>query len=118
MTRVWHREPPRQTLHSARSARTLAAHQMKDATELTVGVSPAGFEFDGGRRRDLLRIAGVQLGSAELEPVDKQPNPVPAPGLHSLALQEFAELLHRVRTAGHSEHPDLGSGVERRQSVV
>ena len=33
---------------------TLASHEMKDATELAVGISPAGFEFDRGRRRYLL----------------------------------------------------------------
>jgi hypothetical protein len=32
---------------------------MKDATELAVGISSAGFEFDGGRRRDLRCIAGI-----------------------------------------------------------
>ena len=48
---------------------------MKDATELAVGVSSAGFEFDCGRGRDLRCIAGVQLGSTELEPVDEQPDP-------------------------------------------
>jgi hypothetical protein len=36
------------------SARTFASHQMKDPTELAVGVSSAGFEFDCGRRRQLL----------------------------------------------------------------
>lgn len=36
------------------SARTLASHEMKDATELAVGISPAGFEFDCGHRRYLL----------------------------------------------------------------
>ena len=36
------------------SARTFASHEMKDATELAVGVSSAGFEFDRGRRRYLL----------------------------------------------------------------
>jgi hypothetical protein len=40
-------------------ARTLASHEMKDATELAVGVSSACFEFDCGRRRYLLCIAGV-----------------------------------------------------------
>src|SRR6266536_1696069 len=36
------------------SAGTFASHEMKDATELAVGVSSAGFEFDCGRRRYLL----------------------------------------------------------------
>jgi hypothetical protein len=35
------------------SVRTLASHEMKDATKLAVGVSSAGFKFDGGRRRHL-----------------------------------------------------------------
>ncbi len=39
---------------AAPSARTSAPHEMKDATELAVGVSSAGFEFDRGRRRYLL----------------------------------------------------------------
>src|SRR5580658_3623631 len=102
----------------APSARTLAAHEMKDATELAVGVSSAGFEFDGDRRRYLLRIAGIQLDSTELEPVDEQPYPVPAQWLHALALYERTEFLHRVGASRHSQHPDLGSGVKRRQSVV
>ena len=38
----------------APSARTFASHKMKDATELAVRVSSAGFEFDCGRRRYLL----------------------------------------------------------------
>jgi hypothetical protein len=38
----------------APSARAFASHEMKDPAELAVGVSPAGFEFDRGRRRDLL----------------------------------------------------------------
>jgi hypothetical protein len=52
---------PRPDRGSARapSARTFASHEMKDATELAVGVSSAGFEFDCGRRRYLLCIAGV-----------------------------------------------------------
>lgn len=41
------------------SARTFASHEVKDATELTVGVSSAGFEFDRGRRRHLLGVGGV-----------------------------------------------------------
>ncbi len=39
---------------AAPSARTSASHEMKHATELAVGISPAGFEFDRGRRRYLL----------------------------------------------------------------
>ncbi|HYU02821.1 MAG TPA: hypothetical protein VEL02_03150 [Jatrophihabitantaceae bacterium] len=50
---------------------------------MAVGVSSAGFEFDGGHRRYLLCIAGVQLGSAEVEPVGEQPYPVPAQRLHA-----------------------------------
>jgi hypothetical protein len=41
------------------SARTFASHEMKDPTELPVGVSSAGFKFDCGRRRHLLCIAWV-----------------------------------------------------------
>src|SRR5690348_3237311 len=91
---------------------------MKDAAELTVGVSPAGFEFDRCRRRYLLRVAWVQLGPAELEPVDKQPYSVPAQRRHTATAYELAEFLHRVGPALHSQDPDLGSGVERRQRVV
>ncbi len=40
------------------SARAFASHEVKDAAELAVGVSPAGLEFDRGRRRELLRIGG------------------------------------------------------------
>jgi len=36
------------------SARALAPHEMKDATELAVGVPSARFEFDCGRRGYLL----------------------------------------------------------------
>jgi len=36
------------------SARIFASHEMKDAAELAVGVTSAGFEFDCGRRRQLL----------------------------------------------------------------
>ena len=36
------------------SARSFAPHKMKGATELAVGVSSAGFEFDGSHRRYLL----------------------------------------------------------------
>ena len=39
------------------SARTFASHQMKDATELAVGVASTGFQFDGGCCRQLLGIA-------------------------------------------------------------
>jgi hypothetical protein len=52
-----------------------------------VGVASRGFEFD---RRYLLRVAGVQLGSAEL--------------------------LDGVGPARHPQHADLGSGVERRSA--
>ncbi len=38
----------------APSGRASAPHEMKDAAELAVGVSPAGFQFDRGRRRYLL----------------------------------------------------------------
>src|SRR5215218_3805740 len=91
---------------------------MKDAAELAVRVSSTGFEFDRGRRRYLPGIAGVQLGAAELEPVDKQPYPVPAQWLYAPAPQELAEFLHRVGSDRHAQDPDLGSGVERRQGVV
>lgn len=37
----------------------LAADEMEDATDLTVRVPPARFEFDRGRGRYLLRIARV-----------------------------------------------------------
>ena len=43
----------------APSAGTFASHEMKDPTELAVGVSSAGFEFDCGRCRYLLCVAGV-----------------------------------------------------------
>jgi len=33
------------------SAQTFPSDEMKDATELTVGISSAGFEFDRGCRR-------------------------------------------------------------------
>ena len=36
------------------SARLFASHEMKRTTELAVGVSSAGFEFDCGYRRYLL----------------------------------------------------------------
>ena len=36
------------------SAGAFASHEVKDATELAVGVSSAGFELDRGRRRHLL----------------------------------------------------------------
>jgi hypothetical protein len=41
------------------SARAFASDEVKDAAELAVGVSSAGFEFDGGRHRHLLGIAWV-----------------------------------------------------------
>ena len=41
------------------SARTFASHEMKDATELAVGVTSAGFEFDRGRCRYLFCIGRV-----------------------------------------------------------
>jgi hypothetical protein len=68
-------------------------------------VSSAGFEFDGGRRRNLLCVTGVQFGSAELEPVDEQPHPVPVQWLHAVTSQEVAELFHRVGPALHPQHP-------------
>src|SRR5829696_2245142 len=91
---------------------------MEDAAELTVGVGSAGFELDRGRGRDLLRVAGVQLGATELQPVDEQPDPVPAQRLDPAAAQELAELLHRVGSARHAQDPDLGACVERGQGVV
>ena len=39
------------------SVRTFASYKMKNAAELAVGVSSAGFEFDRGRRRHLLFVA-------------------------------------------------------------
>ena len=69
---------------------------MKDATELAVGVSSAGFEFYRGRRRYLLRIARVQLDPTEFEPVDEQPYPVPAHWLDAPVQQKFADFLYRV----------------------
>src|ERR1700722_8484 len=100
------------------SVTTLASHEVKDATELTVRVSPAGLELDRGGRRHLLSVAWVQLGAAEFEPVDEQPYPVPAHRPHAAARDELAELLHRVGPAWDAEHPDLGPGVERREGVV
>ncbi len=41
------------------SPRTFTSHEVKDTAELAVGVSSARFEFDCGRRRHLLGIAGV-----------------------------------------------------------
>ncbi len=38
---------------------SFASQQMKDSTELAVGVSPTCFEFDCGYRCQLLFIAGV-----------------------------------------------------------
>lgn len=75
---------------------------MKDATESAVQVSSTGFEFDCDRGRYLLRIGGVQLGSTELEPVDEQPDPIPAQWLHAPAPHELAEFLHRVGSAQHA----------------
>src|SRR6185437_17016939 len=90
-----------------------AAQEVEDAAELAVGISAGGFELDRSGGRDLLRVAVVELDTAELEPVDEQPHPVPAHRLDTAALQEVAELLHRVGPALHAEHPDLGPGVER-----
>src|SRR6202044_2916623 len=97
---------------------SLASDEMEDAAELAVRVSPAGFEFDGGLRPHLLRVAGVELDAAELEPVDEQPYPVPARRLDAAAPHELAEFLHRVGAALHSQHPDLGGGAERGEGVL
>lgn len=91
---------------------------MKDAADLPVRVSSAGFEFDRRRRRRLLFIVRVEPGSTELEPVDKQPYSVPAHWLQATAPQELVEFLHCVGSALHSQHPDLGSGIKRRKSVA
>ena len=56
--------PPGTSGLTAPSARTLASHEVEDAAELAVGIAAAGFEFDLGLRRHLLRVAGVRLGSA------------------------------------------------------
>src|SRR5262249_51174984 len=81
------------------SARTFASQEVKDAAELAVGISSAGFKFDRGRSRNLLRVGRVQPGAAELEPVDEQPDPVPAQRLRAAAAHDLAELLHRVGAA-------------------
>lgn len=41
------------------SARMFASHEMKDTTELAIGISLAGFEFYCGRCCELLRIVRV-----------------------------------------------------------
>src|SRR5580698_2826356 len=94
-------------------ARTLAADEMEDAAELTVGVASAGLQFDGGLRPHRRRIGRVEPDAAELEPVDEQPDAVPAHRLDVGAEHQVAEPLHRVGPALHSEHADLGGGVER-----
>src|SRR5438045_7743534 len=91
---------------------------MKDATELAIGVSSAGFEFDGCRRRHLLRVARVELGSTELEPVDEEPHPIPAKRLYAAALDELAEFLHRVGSALQSQNPDPGSDIKRCECML
>jgi hypothetical protein len=89
----------------------LAPDKVKDATELTVGVSPARFEFDGAGGCDPLRVGGIQLGSTELEPIDEQPHPVPADRLDTSVPQELAEVLHRVGPDRHSQDPDFAGGI-------
>lgn len=90
---------------------------MKDPTELSVGVSSARFELDGGGRCQLLVIVGIQFGSTELEPVDKEPDSVPLHWLDVPALQEFAEFLDCIGSAWDPEYPDFRSRVERCESV-
>ncbi|MBV9857290.1 MAG: hypothetical protein JOY82_22700, partial [Streptosporangiaceae bacterium] len=65
--------PPGPSASTAPVGLELTSHEMKNAAELAVRVSSGGFELDGSRRRDFLWIAGVQLGSTELQPVDEQP---------------------------------------------
>src|SRR5438045_8550945 len=91
---------------------------MKDATELAIGVSSAGFEFDGCRRRHLLGVARVELRSTELEPVDEQPHPIPGKRLNAAALDELAEFRHRVGPALQAQDSDAGSGVNRPEGCL
>ncbi|GAA3437953.1 hypothetical protein GCM10018954_075670 [Kutzneria kofuensis] len=87
---------------------------MEDAAESPVRVAAAGFEFDGGYPRC---VGGVEVGAAELEPVDEQPDPVPAKGFDTLAPEDGAEFLDGVGAAGDAEDADLGTGVEGGEGV-
>ena len=89
----------------APSARTLAAHQMKDATELAVGVSSAGFELDRGRRRHLLRVAGSSSAPLNSSQSTNSQTPYQRTGCTPPARMQLAELLHRVGSAGTPSTP-------------
>src|SRR4051812_34030871 len=96
----------------------LASDEMEDATQLSIGVAPAGFELDRGGRRDLLGVVGVQHGAAELEPVDEQPHAIPAQRRHAATSYLLAEFFDGVGSRRQPEYADLGPRIERRERVV
>ena len=78
------------------SIRSLASHEVEDATESAVWVAAAGFEFDRGSGPQLLGVARVQFGPAQIQSVDEQPHSVPPQRVHAALSETLTEFLGRV----------------------
>src|SRR5579884_123859 len=90
----------------------LAADEMEDAAQLPVRIAPARLELHGRDRGQLVRVARIEGGATQVEPVDEQPHAVPLQWFHGAGAQARRDARHGVAAGGQTEDPDLALRVE------